>query len=45
MTPNRNFWDIIKIVIALDYLYEDCDITTTSLLETGNKTIDQTQSI
>ena len=45
MTPNRDFWDTIAIVIALDSLHEDFDTTTTSLLETSNKTIDQIQSI
>ena len=36
---------MIAIVIALDTLYDDFKTTTTSLLETGNKTIDQIQSI
>ncbi len=45
MTPNRDLWDIIAIVIALDSLHKDFDTTTASLLETGDKTIDQIQSI
>ena len=45
MTPGRDLWDTIAIVIALDTLYDDFETTTTSLLETGDKTIDQIQSI
>ena len=41
MTPGRDLWDTIAIVIALDSLHEDFDTTTASLLETGDKTIDQ----
>lgn len=36
---------MIAIMIALDFLQKGFDITTTSLLETGDKTIDQIQSI
>ena len=45
MTPGQDLWDMIAIVIALDSLHEDFDTTTVSLLETGDKTIDQIQSI
>lgn len=45
MTPRQDLWDKIAIVIALDTLHDDFDTTTTSLLETGDKTIDQIQSI
>ena len=45
MTPNRDLWDTIAIVIALDSLHQDFDTTTASLLETGDKTIDEIQSI
>lgn len=45
MTPNRDFWNTIAIVITLDSLHEDFDTTIASLLETGDKTIDQIQSI
>ncbi len=45
MTLNRDLWDTIAIMIALDLLHEDFDTTTASLLETGNKTIDQIQSL
>ncbi len=41
MTPGRDFWDTIAIVIALDSLYKNFDTTITSLLETDDKTIDQ----
>ncbi len=45
MTPGRDLWDIIVIFITLDYLHEDFDTTTASLLETGDKMIDEIQSI
>ncbi len=45
MTPGRDLWDTIAIVIALDSLHEDFDMTTASLLETGDKMIDEIQSI
>ena len=45
MTLGQDLWDIITIVIALDLLHEDFDTTTASLLKTGDKTIDQIQSI
>ena len=45
MTPGRDLWDTIAIVIALDSLHEDFNTTTASLLETGDKTINQIQSI
>ncbi len=45
MTLNRDLWDTMAIVIALDFLHQDFDTTTTSLLETGDKTIDEIQSI
>lgn len=45
MTPNNDLWDTIAIVIALDSLYNNFDTTIASLLETGNKSIDKTQSI
>ena len=45
MTLGQDLWDTIAIVIALDSLHEDFDTTTASLLETGDKTIDQIQSI
>ena len=41
MTPGRNIWDIIAIMIILNTLQEDFDTTITSLLESGDKTIDQ----
>ena len=45
ITSNRDLWDTIAIVIALDTLYEGFDMTTASLLEMVNKTIDEIQSI
>lgn len=45
MPPGCDLWDTIAIVIALDSLHDDFDTTTASLLETGDKTIDQIQSI
>ena len=45
MTPGQDLRDIIAIVIALDTLHDNFNTTTTSLLESENKTIDQIQSI
>lgn len=45
MTPNRDLWDTIAIVVAFDTLHEDFDTTAASLMETGDKTIDEIQSI
>lgn len=39
MTPSQNFWDIRAIVIVLNSLYKDFDITTASFLETKDKII------
>lgn len=43
--PDRDFWNIIAIVIALDTLNNDFKTIIASLLKIGNKTIDQIQSI
>lgn len=45
MTPGRDLWDIIVIVIGLNSLHSDFDTTIASLLETSYKMIDQIQSI
>ncbi len=45
MTSGRDLWDTIAIVIALDTLHDGFDTTTASLLESGDKTIGQIQSI
>ena len=45
ITPGRDLWDTIAIVIAFDSLHQDFDTTTASLLETGDKSIDEIQSI
>ncbi len=41
ITPGQDLWDTIAIIIALDLLHSNFDITTASLLEIGNKTINQ----
>ena len=45
LTPNRDIYDSIAIVIALDSIHDDFDTKTSSLLETGEKTIDEIQQI
>lgn len=45
MTPNRDFWNIIAIVIALNSLHNNFDTITASLLKTGDKSIDKIQNI
>lgn len=45
ITPNRDLWNTITIVITLDSMHENFDTTNASLLKAGNKTIDQIQSI
>lgn len=45
LTPDHDPWNIIEIVIALDSLYQDFDIITTSLLDTNKKSINKIQSI
>ena len=45
MTPSRDLWDTIAIVITLDTLHDAFETITANLLETGDKTIDQIQSI
>lgn len=42
---NRDLWDIIAIVIALNTLYKDFETMTVSFLETGNKIINKIQNI
>lgn len=39
MTPGQDLWDTIAIIIALDTLYDNFEMTTVSLLKTANKTI------
>lgn len=41
MTQSQDLFNIITIVIVVDKLYEDFNTTTTSLLEIGNKMINQ----
>ncbi len=41
MTPGRDLWNMIAIVIALNSMHKDFDMTTANLLETGDKTINQ----
>ena len=45
MILGRDLWDTIAIVIALDTFHDNFETTTSSLLKSGNKTIDQMQSI
>lgn len=45
ITPNRDIWDSIAIVVALDSLHDNFETTTTSILERGDKTIDEIQQI
>lgn len=45
ITPNRDIWDSIAIAVALNSLYNDFKLTTTTMLERGNKMIDEIQQI
>ncbi len=45
ITLIQDLWDTIAIVIILDTLYDDFETTITSLLESGDKIINQIQSI
>lgn len=45
MTPSWGIWDIIAIVIILDTLKDNFDITTTSLQKNKDKTINQIKNI
>lgn len=45
ITPNRDIWDSIAIVVALGSLHDDFKTTTASMLERGDKTIDEIQQI
>lgn len=45
ITPNRDIWDSITIVVALNSLHNNFETTTTSMLESGDKTIDEIQQI
>lgn len=45
MTLGRDIWNTKAIVIALDTLHDNFDTTIDSLLKTGDKIIDQIQSI
>ena len=45
ITPGQDLWDTIVIIIVLESLHQDFDTTTASLLEMGDKSIDEIQSI
>lgn len=45
ITLNRDIWDSISIVAMLDSLHDDFDIITESMLERGDKSIDEMQQI
>lgn len=44
-TPNHDIYDNIAIVIVFDLIYKDLNTKTSSLLETGDKTINKIQQI
>lgn len=43
ITPNWDIWDSIAIAVTLDSLHDDFESTTTTMLECGNKIIDEIQ--
>lgn len=45
MASNRDRWDKIAIVIALNSVQNKVDIMTASLLKTGDKSVDKIQNI
>lgn len=45
LTPNCNIYNSITIVIALDLILNNFEAKMSSLLKTGNKTIDKIQQI
>lgn len=45
MTARWDFFDIIAIVIIFDTLHNNFELTTASILETGDKTIKEIRSI
>ena len=45
VTPNHNIYNSITIVIVFDSIYNNFESKTSSLLETGDKTIDEIQQI
>lgn len=45
MTQNKDINDIIAIIIALNFIYDNFDTKTSTLLEAGDKTIDEIQQI
>lgn len=45
IAPNRDIWDSIAIVVALDSLHDDFEATTASMLERGDQTIEEIQQI
>lgn len=45
ITWERNLWGTMAVVITLSLFHEDFNTTTTSLLETSDKTINQIQNV
>lgn len=45
ITSDCNIWDSIAIIVALDSLYNNFDITNKSILKQDDKKIDKTQKI
>ena len=43
ITPNRDIWDSIAIAVALDFLHDEFELPITTILEYGDKTIDEIQ--
>lgn len=45
ITPGKDIWDIIAIVVALDSLHNDFEPTIASMLESGEKPIEEIYQI
>ena len=45
VTEHRTIWDSITLVVALDSLYDDFEMTITPLLHSGNKDLEEIQEI
>ena len=45
VTEHQTIWDSITLVVALDSLHDDFEITTTPLLHSGDKDLEEIQQI
>lgn len=45
VTEHRTIWDSITLVVALDSLHDDFEMTTTPLLHSGDKDLEEIQQI